>query len=304
MDELYLRTRLESLRALQNADGGWGYVPGKQSWIEPTVYAVLALDGQPDSQVSVDRAWSLLRSWQLPDGGWRPAASIEQANWATALAVTLHCVRSVYDEPFVRGVDWLVDTRGAEGGWLGRILYHLRPRQVDSDPSLQGWPWLPGTSSWVEPTSHALVALRRASRPLLAAGYPNQGGLRSRVRMGEKMLMQRRAKDGGWNCGNRIVLGEALPSYPETTGLALLGLMGCPNLEPTEAIAVARRQYRATRSPLARAWLASVLRNYGVSPSETGTGNNALQRYVHVTALEALAAPSGNYRLLGSEGIP
>src|SRR5579862_4502833 len=54
----YLGSRLDTLRRTQNPDGGWGYFPGKQSWLEPTVYAAFALAGEPGA----DRAWTLLKS--------------------------------------------------------------------------------------------------------------------------------------------------------------------------------------------------------------------------------------------------
>ena len=62
-----LQLRLARLRQTQNADGGWGYFPGKQSWLEPTAYAALALAGE----TSADRAWTLLASWQGGDGSLR-----------------------------------------------------------------------------------------------------------------------------------------------------------------------------------------------------------------------------------------
>ena len=65
MATLYLAKRLEALRRAQNADGGWAFEAGKQhSWLEPTVYAALALHGEPEA----DRAWDLVRRWQRPDG--------------------------------------------------------------------------------------------------------------------------------------------------------------------------------------------------------------------------------------------
>jgi hypothetical protein len=301
MADDYLRQRVEFVRSAQNADGGWGYLPGRQSWTEPTAYAMLALHGEPEEAETLDRAWRLLGSWQLPDGAWKPAAHIEQASWTTALAVTLHNARGVYDDGFRRGVQWLVGTRGAEGGWLRRVLYRVRPNLIDSDPRLLGWPWLPGTGSWVEPTCHALVALRRAAGPLVEAGYRDGRQITGRVRMAERMLQQRRARDGGWNYGNRIVLGEELPSYPESTGIALLGMKGCPDFDATEAIEVALRQYRETRSPLARAWLTIGLRNHGVPLPDGARESSEPSPYVHVAALEAIGAHSSNYRLLAAE---
>ena len=41
-----LESRLALLKATQNPDGGWGYFPGKPSWLEPTAYALLASSGE------------------------------------------------------------------------------------------------------------------------------------------------------------------------------------------------------------------------------------------------------------------
>jgi hypothetical protein len=67
-----LETRPAFLKATQNPDGGWGYFPGKPSWLEPTAYALLALAGERGA--ALDRGWNLLRSWQRPDGAFRPCA--------------------------------------------------------------------------------------------------------------------------------------------------------------------------------------------------------------------------------------
>ena len=55
-----------------------------------------------------------------------------------------------------------------------------------------------------------------------------------------------------------------MPSYPETTALALMGLAGNRTLDLSGALAVARTYLQATRSPLAKAWLAVSLRSHGV----------------------------------------
>jgi len=61
--------RLGLIETAQNADGGWGYFPGKESWLEPTVYALLALAGEPHARPAMGRATRLLRSWELGSGG-------------------------------------------------------------------------------------------------------------------------------------------------------------------------------------------------------------------------------------------
>src|SRR2546423_1157271 len=96
-----------------------------------------------------------------------------------------------------------------------------------------GWGFFPGKQSWLEPTAHALVALKKVAKARVNVVVQN------RIAMGEKMILERRCSDGGWNYGNRKVLGTDLPSYPETTALALLGLSGNPALDLSAPLAVA-----------------------------------------------------------------
>lgn len=293
---------------MQNADGGWGYFPGKRSWLEPTAYAVLALHGEP----AADRAWTLIESWQLSDGGWRPAADVQIANWTTALCVTIATLRGEFGDPFQKGVEWLLGSWGVESRWVNRMAVKMGRLEADRDLSLKGWPWKPGTSSWVEPTAHTLVALKQASAALkqassqasskLSSKY--RGEIRERVQMGEAQLMDVRCRDGGWNYGSRAVLGGDLPSYPETTALALLGLQGHGDLSQSldRASQMVRDQQPengGVRSPVARAWLRLALRLHGVSVDvPLGTP----LRDVVVTAIDAIGA-SANYEVFRAGGI-
>jgi hypothetical protein len=46
------------------------------------------------------------------------------------------------------------------------------------------------------------------------------------------LLRDRESVEGGWNYGNRAVLGEDLPPFAQTTAIALIGLSGLdPDLE-------------------------------------------------------------------------
>lgn len=254
MSSVFVETRREFLRRHQNPDGGWGYLPRKKSWLEPTAYAMLALHGDPASSGFFDRAWRLMRAWQLPDGGWKPNAVAAEAHWSTSLCVTLHCLRNTHDDAFRRGVAWLLRQHGSENDLLFRIAHRMRPNVVDLDPSLKAWPWQPGTSAWIEPTAHAVVALRHA-----APAY-SEGNLADRIAQGEKMILSRRCADGGWNYGNHKVLGHTLPSYPETTAVAIYGLRGNSSVDLSEATALARQMASQTKSRLAKAWLSVVLK--------------------------------------------
>jgi prenyltransferase/squalene oxidase-like repeat protein len=237
------------LRQTQNADGGWGYFPGKQSWLEPTFYAAVALEGDP----AADRAWTLLKSWQGADGGWRPSREVEVPTWATSLCVTLAQSRGEFGEPFQKGVAWLLDSAGIEGPLWRRLVFRTGLLgKPDRNLELIGWPWKPDTASWVEPTAHAIVALKQAASKAPSAK------LQERVRIGQAQLLDVRCQDGGWNYGNHASLHVDLVAFPETTGLALIGLQGHPDLGPS--IDLATRMSSLTPSPLARAWLTIALR--------------------------------------------
>ena len=288
MAESYLEVRLNALRRAQNPNGGWGYFPGKQSWIEPTAWAALALHGEP----AADRAWTLLKSWQMSNGSWRPAKEVQIESWATALCVNISLLRAEFDEPWRKGVSWLLGSAGVESNWLNRAAASVGLLDAERDLSLKGWPWKPGTSSWVEPTAHTLIALKRSQTKVSGNALP------SRVTIGEKQLLDVRSNDGGWNYGSRAALEVNLPSYAETTGLALLGLQG--NAGAAKSLEVAKRMADDTRSPLARAWLTIALRLHGVKPP--APLDHPPSDDIYITAIEALGAEGGNYRFLKTGG--
>jgi len=283
----YLGVRLDALRSVQNNDGGWGYFPRKQSWLEPTVYAALALH----CEAAADRAWSLLLRWQARDGGWRPAPDVSVPNWGTALCVTLATVRGEWGDPLQRGVEWLLDSQGIESSLRNRAAARIGLLDAGRNLSLKAWPWKPGTSSWVEPTAHTLVALKKV------AAKNRSADLADRVRLGESELRDVRCRDGGWNYGRPSALSVDLASYPETTALALVGLQGAADLAPF--LKDAARSASESPSPLARAWMTIALRLHGADPLPlAGSPTPDLL----VTALEALAAPEGNYAFLKTGG--
>jgi hypothetical protein len=238
-----------------------------------------------------EKGWDLVRSWQRADGSWKPSEHVEESHWSTALAITLHCVKGCYDEKFRRGVEWLVDQKGDESTLWKRFLGHIVGSPVGHDQKLAGWPWLPGTNAWIEPTSHALIALKKALPEVKSEV------LRRRIALAEGMILGRRCSDGGWNYGSMRALGVELPSYPETTALALLSLQGCRDLDLRPDMERAQRMRKETGSRLAKAWLGVSLLNLGVALENAETVP-APTRDVLVTALEALATPGGGHALL------
>jgi hypothetical protein len=198
-----LRERLATRR---QPDHGWGYYDGRTSRLEPTCWALLALGG-----TEADRG-RFLRACQQPSG-WL----VEHRGWPVNVGFNA-----------LAAVTWLADSSLASDAELERLLAALvgtkgitaQPsRYLRQDNSLQGWPWIDQTFSWVEPTSWGLLALKKAHRRF----EPDRQG-RDRVAAGEQLLVDRCCRDGGWNYGNASVMDRDLRPHGPTTALALLAL--------------------------------------------------------------------------------
>lgn len=281
--EDYIRLLLKR----RNPDGGWGYYAGKSSWLEPTAYAALALHGRPESK----EAMELLQSWQAESGAWvaQPKTGIE--SWATSLVVVLKCVCGEHDKSWRRGVDWIVRTSGKQKEpptWLDKMLG--RKPLVYQDETLVGWPWTVGTANWVEPTAQAMRALR------LSVRQGEHAAAEERIREAELFLMDRRCKDGGWNHGNKRVLEEDLPSYPESTALALIGLSGNPSLDLSKSLRRAQQDWTKPQSTLARALARIGLRMQGIAFADQRPQLGDQTETTQI-ALSLIGEPDGSWRL-------
>ena len=294
MAEVYLARRRDFLLNAQNSDGGWGYFPGKASWLEPTAYAMLALAGDDWSAEPLRRAWRLVEAWQLPDGSWRAGAQVQDGTWVTALAVTLCCADARRGTMLDRGVHHLLLTEGSERCTTFRLMEFFGLASIEQDTAHPAWPWRHGTSSWIEPTVHTLIALKKARE------HVRDRRLAWRVKEGEQMVLARRCSDGGWNHGAPATFHIDAPSYPESTALGLLALQGRSN-DVGRALPLARKQWRAPESPLAAAWLAIALQIWG-EKIDAPADSRRVSTDVMLTALEAIGHPLGNYGLLRSTG--
>jgi hypothetical protein len=61
---------------------------------------------------------------------------------------------------------------------------------------------------------------------------------------GVALLRDRESAGGGWNYGNRVVLGEELPPFAQTTAIALIGLSGFDRALERRGLATLRRLWR------------------------------------------------------------
>jgi hypothetical protein len=220
------RAYLGRLRRIQNGDGGWGFHAGGDSRIEPTSWALLALQefGSPiGTDESLGRGLRFLIGAQLPDGSWAAAPGEREGCWVTSLACWSLLAHKEHAANLLRGLSWLKNDRPLDSGFWWRVARKLadRRRINAQSPSFSGWSWTPHTASWVEPTCYALSVLRAKA----AAALPDPS---RRCKLAEAMLYDRMCPGGGWNCGNPRVYGVAGQPQVGPTVWAIVALHGNP----------------------------------------------------------------------------
>src|SRR5215472_2700764 len=143
---------LPLLRRAQNQDGGWGFLPGSESRVEPTCWALqaLLLSTEPRTP-EVSRAFQFLYVAQLQDGSWPSVAGDKTGSWVTALACWLLLKESKGTHAATRGLSWLCEDWPRDSSPWRRLLA-IFSRQRDVFPinnSYRGWGWTPRRlSSW------------------------------------------------------------------------------------------------------------------------------------------------------------
>ena len=181
----------EALAGARSADGGFGPRAGLPSEPEPTALAAIALD---DDEA---RAW--LEAHQNEDGRLAAHIGAVENDSVTPLAAL-----ALSGSARERALDAVVGMRAERFPSTPAIPF---------DDAVRGWPWTRGAFGWAEPTAHAVLALR-VLRPEATAALDDGIG----------MLLDRECVGGGWNYGNRVVLGEDLPPFAQTTAIAMLAL--------------------------------------------------------------------------------
>ena len=190
----------------RNADGGWGYYPGKASRLEPTCWATLALHGLIDDEV----LRPTLARWPSRDGVLlERAGGIRNYGFHALALLTLGATGVEH----AAGNAALLEALQRAGGL--RLPQSTINRQ---DNHLEGWSWIGDTFSWVEPTAWGVLALKRARARGITAVDPD------RLKEPDSLLLDRVCATGGWNYGNSNMLGRELHAYASTTAIALLAL--------------------------------------------------------------------------------
>lgn len=241
------------LASSQNPDGGWSYATDEPSVAEATAAVTLALLRPPDAAETRDRGMAWLVAAQHRDGGWGLTREDAESGWQTAWAALALARSSPPDRVMDRAIGWLLKVELLK---LEDDEQQRETRKLASiDPTLRGWPWLPGQATWVEPTALAMLAL---------AEVPPTPAISLRIDEAVRYLKDRRCTDGGWNVGNPVMLGASLPPRAEPTAWVLLALarLARDAIEPQD-LAALRSCMQHDGGTLALAWGLLALRAIG-----------------------------------------
>jgi hypothetical protein len=204
---------LPFLMSSQNPDGGWSYAPGEPSTVEATAAVTLALQDRSDAADARFRGLTWLVAVQHRDGGWGLTREDAESGWQTAWAALVLAREGEPGGPLEKAIGWLLRIEAMK--FADDELQGGTQQSLAIDPTLRGWPWLPGQATWVEPTALAVLAL--AQVPLTPA-------ISVRTDEAVRYLEDRRCIDGGWNVGNPVMLGASVPPRAEPTAWVLLAL--------------------------------------------------------------------------------
>jgi len=229
-----------ALARARNEDGGFGPIAGLPS--EPEATALAAIATGDDAA----RAW--LGARQGDDG----SVVLRIGHVVNDAATSLAAIAFGPGPARERALDHVVATRA--------VRVPSSP-EIPHDGSLQGWAWTEGQAGWVEPTSHALLALRMLRPDATAA-----------IEDAVATLRDRETADGGWNAGNREAFGVGLWPYGQTTAIALVALHGVDAAVETRGLTALRRLWRQEEAPLTVATATAALRLHGDPDAERASG--------------------------------
>jgi hypothetical protein len=298
------------LRSAQNSDGAWAFHRGGGSRVEPTSWAVRALtDGSKEvaHQKDLTRAIEYLRRKQLADGSWPANDGMESGGWVTSLACGVLADYEEQSRPadnrnareiqnaLQAGLQWLCDDYPRDSGGWQKFLKKLRPNKnfVEQSDEFRGWGWTPRTSSWVEPTAFALMALTYAE-----TGTPPalEKAIAERRKLAIGLLYDRMCPRGGWNCGNPRVYGVDGDPLVLPTCWALLALRDEPeHVNRSLSLAWLRNEFGKIESAGSLAMARITLESYGMALPEAKrsllewSGDELAEQGMHVAAWVSLA---------------
>jgi hypothetical protein len=225
-----LDTAIESVTTFllekQSQEGWWPYKQAHQPSIEATCWSAISLRKNKKAQLAAN----YLVSIQNPDGGWSAIKDLGRSDWTSALA--LLTLRHLIDEPHpqtapsnptameisaLHAVTHLVEARTDFYSPAAKALIFFLKGPYFLNHYTRGWPWTPKAFNWIEPTSYALLALK-------ATHLAKDNLVKNALDRASEYMLNEMCLGGGWNYGNKDMLGANLPPYPVTTAQALCAL--------------------------------------------------------------------------------
>ncbi len=165
----WLEEATADLLAWRSSAGAWPYYQDREEATEPTCLAAFALSRNEQSKPSVDLAptaqWLSLT--QRADGAIGISRKMPVPAWPTSMAVLTWRLLKVEEAGQEKAIRWLLGARGT-----------TTPRDTSAKPivghdtTIVGWPWVPDTHSWIEPTALTMLALRTIRLLALRSASP------------------------------------------------------------------------------------------------------------------------------------
>lgn len=277
-----LEQGVAALKDRQNRDGGWGYFENTQSRIEPTCWAVTALTAPEEHEGAtwLNAAQQCLLADQAEEGFWKASPEMKTGNWVTSLGCAVLSQHPGAENAALAGIKWLCEDYPLDSSPLLRFLrsFSSKANKPDYENAYRGWGWTPRTSSWVEPTSFALLAMHEFDRHRLPPVAER------RRKLAVALLYDRMCPGGGWDCGNPRVYGVAGEPLVLPTAWALIALRQLPDHEKKSlSLTWLENQISRIQSPGSLAVASMCLECYGKDSSEA---KNRLQAFGLICLLE------------------
>lgn len=224
------------LQAQSPETGSFSYQKTSQdASLEASGWAALALSQDENEQTRGPalKAMQFLHGAQNQDGGWSTRPDAGRSDWSSA--PSLMALRLLQAEigaqsgappkkkllrSIENGLFYLLDARYFQKPATRLVLLVSKgARSLDKD---RGWPWDPDCFHWIEPTAYALLALKLPGLPTVS--NTERADIEHAIEKANGFILDHACRGGGWNHGNDITLGAALPAYRLTTAEALLAL--------------------------------------------------------------------------------
>src|SRR4029077_14081273 len=129
---------------------------------------------------------------------WPAMPGEKTGSWVTSLACCVLRTDASATPAVTSGLLWLCNDWPRDSSPWRRFLARFSSQQeiFPINNAYRGWGWTPETSSWVEPTSFALLALEQPGDGVAASS------VKRRRELATSLLYDRMCPGGGWNCGN------------------------------------------------------------------------------------------------------